>query len=375
MRLIYIASARIPTEKAHGLQIMKMCEALAGAGAEIELWTARRESSVKSDPFAYYGLKARFPIRRFFVLDWFWLPRYLGFGLFELTFALGILAAAALRKDETVYYSRDIMSAAMLSLAGKKIYLELHDIPRSLAGLRLVWKRITGMVAISSGIAAALEKKGFSSSKIKVLRDGFDASLFRSLPKEEARRLLELPAMMRIVIYCGSAEPWKGVYTLLGAARTFKGEAEFYFILAGDKKLAEDFKRKAEKIPHVKILMQRPHSEIPMWLAAADVAVIPNLPGKEISRLYTSPLKLFEAMAAGKPIVASRLPSITEILNDNNSFLFEAGDPVSLASTVKEALRDIERASARGNMAMSKSVNYSWAARAGELVNFIREKA
>ena len=65
MKLLYVANARIPTEKAHGLQIMQNCEALAEAGAAVTLWAARRINTVElrgvADPWAHYGVTRNFP--------------------------------------------------------------------------------------------------------------------------------------------------------------------------------------------------------------------------------------------------------------------------------------------------------------------------
>src|SRR3989338_10217925 len=68
MRLIYIANIRFPTEKAHGIQIMSMCEAFAKNGAEVELVISRR-SKIKEDPFSYYGIKPIFKITRLKTFD------------------------------------------------------------------------------------------------------------------------------------------------------------------------------------------------------------------------------------------------------------------------------------------------------------------
>ena len=85
--LVYITNARMPTEKAHGLQIMKTCEALVRAGHELTLVVPRRRNSIPADPFAYWNIPKLFPIRLLPTLD---LIRYgrLGFLVQAFTFAL-----------------------------------------------------------------------------------------------------------------------------------------------------------------------------------------------------------------------------------------------------------------------------------------------
>ncbi len=69
MKLTYIANIRLPTEKAHGIQIMKMCEAFASEGLEVELFVSNRKTSILDDSYSYYGVKKNFNIRRIFRLD------------------------------------------------------------------------------------------------------------------------------------------------------------------------------------------------------------------------------------------------------------------------------------------------------------------
>ena len=77
MKLLYIANMRLPTEKAHGVQIVQNCEALAAAGAEVTLWAARRVNRLKlhgqQDPWSFYGVARDFKIARIPSLDLHWL--------------------------------------------------------------------------------------------------------------------------------------------------------------------------------------------------------------------------------------------------------------------------------------------------------------
>ena len=69
MKIIYITDARLPTEKAHGLQIMKTCEALVRAGHDVELIAPIRRNHLSDDPFDYYKITTRFPIRKLSSID------------------------------------------------------------------------------------------------------------------------------------------------------------------------------------------------------------------------------------------------------------------------------------------------------------------
>ena len=62
MKLLYLSSVGVPTDWAHGIQIMKMCEAFANIGVQVELVVPRRATAIKSDPFDYYGIRKNFTI-------------------------------------------------------------------------------------------------------------------------------------------------------------------------------------------------------------------------------------------------------------------------------------------------------------------------
>ena len=114
MKLLYIANMRLPTEKAHGVQIVQNCEALAAAGAEVTLWAARRVNRLKlhgqQDPWSFYGVARDFEIGRVPSLDLIWLvpafARRFAFWLQWLSFALLAVLRARFTAAEVVY-SRD----------------------------------------------------------------------------------------------------------------------------------------------------------------------------------------------------------------------------------------------------------------------------
>ena len=86
-KIYYVANIRLPTEKAHGVQIMKMCEAFARRGAVVELVVPNRRTHIAGDPFDYYGVEENFSITRLSVIDSVSLGR-LGFLLETLSFAI-----------------------------------------------------------------------------------------------------------------------------------------------------------------------------------------------------------------------------------------------------------------------------------------------
>src|SRR5258708_24152722 len=110
------------TEKAHGLQIVQMCEAFAQAGADVILVVARRVNSPDmysiTDPWAYYGVTRSFDIRRLFCIDWMWVGRgmeRLAFPVQTVSYTLSLVLWLIFQQAD-IYYSRDPLTLLTLSL-------------------------------------------------------------------------------------------------------------------------------------------------------------------------------------------------------------------------------------------------------------------
>src|SRR5687768_11553111 len=106
MKIKYIANIRLPTEKAHGVQIMKMCEAFALAGADVELIVPRRRSIIHEDPFTYYGVRKNFSITKLFTVDLIGVIPRLGFWVESIFFSLSLILHLRAQKS-AIFYSRN----------------------------------------------------------------------------------------------------------------------------------------------------------------------------------------------------------------------------------------------------------------------------
>jgi glycosyltransferase involved in cell wall biosynthesis len=110
-----------------------------------------------------------------------------------------------------------------------------------------------------------------------------------------------------------------------------------------------------------------PPPDVAAKLRDADVLVLPN-PASALSSAFTSPLKLFEYMASGRPIVASDLPSLREVLADGrNALLFEAGNPQALTAAIRRIKDDPELGARLAAQALADVHGYRWETRAETL--------
>jgi len=104
-------------------------------------------------------------------------------------------------------------------------------------------------------------------------------------------------------------------------------------------------------------------------LAASCIAVLPNRPDPDSA--FTSPIKLFEYMAAGCAVVAADLAPLREVLADDEAAWFRAGDAADLARAMRELAADPVRARGMGERLREKSAAYTWQARAERLRDFL----
>ncbi len=370
--IYYIANVRIPTEKAHGVQIMKTCEAFANNGAEVTLLVPRRFNNLKRDPFEYYQVKKNFTIVRVPTID---LVMFGKLGCFIETAIFSELAVWCIRWctrknwKNKVIYSRDTWPLLNITLLGWKSFWEAHMGSES-GQTKATLKRLTGLVTISSGLRELYEKFGFPAEKIFVSPDAVDLEQFETnTTKYEARQRLGLPMDKKIVMYIGLFDEWKGYRTLLEASELMSDPNIQIAMMGGTDTQIEKLKR---EYPRVNFLGYREYSELPAHQKAADLLVIPNSAKFPISKLYTSPMKLFAHMASGVPILAADVPSIREIVSESEISFFDADNTDDLARAITAVLGN-PTMSARAERAKNKVAAYTWDNRAKGILNFIQK--
>lgn len=363
MNILYIANVRIPTEKAHGIQIMKMCEAFASQ-AHIELVVPNRHSSIKDDPHHYYNVKKNFLITRLFTIDIVSLGP-IGFALQSFSFAVASFFYLRAQPKDSIVYTRDGLIAVVSRLLVRRVIFEAHTIPQSFFS-KLLITRAHKIVSISSGLKSALST--FYRGEIMVAPDGVDLDEFLiSVTKTEAKKGLALDSDLPTVMYVGKLDSWKGYRTLLEASLALKDTAQIV-IIGGDEEPVAKLKA---LYPHVIFKGYLPYRELPRHQHAADILVIPNSAESDLSRMYTSPLKIFAHMTSGVPIVASDLPSIREVLNRENALLVPPDNPTDLATSITTLLTEKDRAVALSKRALQDVLQYSWIKRAKRIISFI----
>ncbi len=364
MKLFYIANIRMPSERAHSVQVMHMCSALVARGVEVTLLVPNR-ATTSADPFVYYGLPPNFLIEKVNVLD---LVRFgtVGFLIESLMFAFRATRRVGREPDALIYTREEL---PLLFLPRLRAFYEAHQIRRSPL-FKWAIGRAKGIIAISQGLTTVLSCQGFPRGRILVAHDGYDASAFEvRVDKREARQRLLLPQDSKIALYIGGLERWKGAEVLCNAEKLLAEHHIKVVVIGGTEAEVERFRT---QYPGVIFLGSRPYRELAVNQQVADVLVIPNSGREQISREFTSPLKLFAHLASKIPIVASRLPSLCEVLSETTAYLVTPDDPRALAEGIARACREADESRAKAEKAEVSARMYSWDARAKAVLEWIK---
>ncbi len=369
MKIIYFANARLPTEKAHGIQIMKMSEAFADLGHDFELVVPARRNFMKEDLFDYYGVKRNFKIRKIFCLDTISFG-LIGFLIQWFSFCLSAMVLFFYRRAN-VFLGRDYLVLTALSFFGKNVCWESHTGQWNFIVSLYAKKLNNKMIVISHGLKNFYISKGVKGENVFVAQDGVDLAQFQiDLSKDQARKKFDFLENNKIVMYTGALGLWKGVATLLEASKMFKSEVQLV-VLGGREREIEKLKI---DYPKVVFLGSKPYKDIPIYQKMADVFVLPNTGKDKISVYFTSPLKLFSYLASGAPSVVSDLPSIREVVSEKEVVFFKPDDPKSLAEGVHKLIYDQELSDRLSKNSMERVKEYTWAKRAYSILRFIHEK-
>lgn len=367
-KIIYIANIRLPTEKAHGIQIMKTCESFAEKGIDVNLVVPRRLNKIKQDPFEYYSVKKNFKITRLPVLD---LVKFgkIGFWIETITFAESIFWFSLLIKGP-IFFTRDEVVAFYLANLKKNVIWEAHMGSKNWFIKRIIKNKIS-IITITNGLKNLYMLSGADERRLLVAPDAVDLEKFKiSISKNEARKMINLPLDKKIFLYAGHLYSWKGADTVAQCSKYLNNEKVLITFVGGTDSDIERFKKSYGSIKNILIIGRKQYKEIPVYMKSADVLLLPNSSKENISRIYTSPMKLFEYMASEAPIIASDLPSIKEILNEDMAYFFEADNPESLASVIENLLRNENEAKMKAKKAYEEVDKYSWQKRADKIISF-----
>lgn len=366
MNIIFATSNDLSKYSADIVYIMEMCNAFSKAGFNTTLCVPQTHLDTEM-LFAYYGVEYPFEVLEINLPEIF-----LGGAICGRGAVFSLLAARRLNKiDNTIIILRDPWLFFIGTVIFKQqCFLDSHkyrcELPLQTLIYRMLVKcgvntRYGRVVCISSTLKKQWERQGIDCTKMVVAHDAVNVNKFNtSIPKSEARKRLGLEYDVPIVAYTGSLIPGKGVDVLVKCANRLP-DISFIIVGGADDNIGQ--LRKHVENENVFFLGHIAPERIPIYQAAADVLALPNTRGSVIDDV-TSPMKLFEYIASERPIVATDMPSVLEILQDNyNALISPAGDDGKLAENIKLLLQNPSLGKQLVNNARISLEKFTWDAR------------
>lgn len=371
MRIVYIAASPVPSHAANSVHVMKMCQALTRAGHAVTLiapeYNRAEDRKPEDDLYGRYGISDPFPVLR--------TPRL-------RPAALGVrvhLAAARfflrrLRPD--LVYTRCLLAADMASRAGYDVIFERHttyidEKPkfRVLFEKLMARNNVRDLVVISQALKDhLLEHFKIPAEKILVFHDGADP-----MPESPASAPFEKKPGRLAGGYIGHLYRGRGI-DVIGAVARMRSEVDFHIVGGRAEELAE-WKKNLSDVGNLYFHGHVPHSETTRFLAAFDFVMAPYQrrlatdSGGDTSG-WMSPLKIFEYMSSGKPVLCSDLPVLREVLEDGRTALLcPPDDPAAWSAAIVRLADDPNLARRLGTTAQAEfSAKYTWQARARDIL-------
>lgn len=365
MRVAYAAAATIPSSRANSIQVMKVCQALKQNGEEVRLYVPGRTVSSWQSLQQLYGLQTEFPIM--------WIPVWKPLRYLDYT-------PRFLREvrewHADLVYTRMLQVARSAALSGVPVLLELHDLPSGRFGLaRLqeflrtpVHKRVVFITRALQQLVEEQLNSDLPEEEVIIAPDGVDLERYANLPQPaEARRQLHLPDRFT-ALYSGSFYRGRGLQTLFELAQKLR-DVQFVWV-GGSSEDVEHWNRQLADggITNVVLTGFVDNAVLPLYQSAADLLLMPydlkvaGSSGGDISQV-TSPMKLFEYMACGRPILTSDLPVLHEVLNPGNAVFCPPDDLESWVGAITALSSDAARRQALAAQALHDVQAYSWRSR------------
>jgi len=388
-KVIYIANARIPTEKGHGRQIAKMCEQFGLVGLDAELWIPTRQNPISQDLFDYYGLKKGFVVKKIKCFDFICFAKYLGplsVFLQNLNFVRKIFFKKI--SSGVIIYTRSQEIAWLAKKRGFKTFYECHEWfgRRKWLMTRFI-KKADGIITTNRFIGQEFVNRGYTENKIFVAPNGVDLDIF-GVDMDKQKALLELFGASdiydklsgkKILVYTGSFKVKgveKGIREILNAMKKINREDLVFLAVGGSGQDIDYYKEMADGLGisnRVYFFGHQNQQKLAIFQQASDILLMP-FPKIAHYEYYMNPLKTFEYMASYRPIIASSLPSLKEYLNDDNCLFCEPGNSDDLAEKIKKLFEDQVLSQRIATRAREDSKHYAWQRRAEKIKDFISRK-
>jgi len=362
--LCYVAEFSLPNNKAYAIHVLKMLNALNEHFISCELIIP-----YKDNKYDYSHLAKSFLLKKQKIYI-----KSIFFNKYQLTFLLRIifsLKAAIYIKKNNIIITRSVITSFFLILLKKTHVLEIHHEFYGLSKFLFINLNFINSKYIRKLICVSKALKNFYKKKTKksiALPDAVDIEFYK---------IKKIPKNIKNIYYIGSFYSGRGIQLIIEIAKILKN---INFILYG---LRNDDSNNLINLPkNIKIFKFIEHSKIPTLLHKADLVLMPySLSHIGIASIknnintvkYASPLKMFEYLASGTPLMASNLPVLKEILkNGYNSIIVKDNNPYSWANEIIKIQKNIKLRKVISMNAIKTAKQNTWNIRAKKILKFFK---
>lgn len=371
MRIAYCTNVRLPSERAHGHQIAQVCDAIARLGHAVTVFHPFRDNVIEQDYWTYYGADRHVQVRALGSYDFIrsrLTPGVLGLWLMNAMLRNALRQVLPAGEFDLAYTRAPALLPALLD-TGIPTVIELHQIPRrNVSAFVRQCNQCRLVVCLTSAMREELRRQGVEDRRMVVEGDAVDLERFRALPpSQEARSAFGLSTDRLVVGYVGRLKTLgmdKGVAVLLHALAHVRQTGRFMgLIVGGPQGDRQEYEALARSLglteSDVCFTGEIPARNVPAAMVACDILAMP-FPDMPHYRTHMSPLKMFEYMAAGRPILTSDLPTIRDVLSEQTAVFCEPGDPVSVVAALDWIAEHPAEAQVRAQAARKVVASHTW---------------
>lgn len=383
MRIAVIAPTYLPARRANTIQVMKMAQAITLLGHQVRVIVPSTNRQGHKEKLEWQQLATHYGLQCEFEVAW------ISVNLRMRRYDYGYHAVQAARKWQVnQIYTRLPQAAVLAAWMGMETIFEVHDLPQGSVGPILFrsYLRAPGarrLVLITNALKKELvHLYGIPDNPpfTLVALDGVDLARYRDIPdSREARRLLNTELDLKIdedrftVGYTGHLYSGRGVSLMVELAERLPSVT--FMLVGGEREDVARLRLEVESRSLENLILTGfiPNARLPSYQAASDVLLMPyqrkvaGSSGGDISK-YLSPMKLFEYMACGRPILSSDLPVFQEVLNKNNAVLIKPEDVDQWVENIEELRSDPDTRKALAIQAKHDVQQYTWEARAERIL-------
>jgi glycosyltransferase involved in cell wall biosynthesis len=378
MNITYISAIDIPSKWAHSIQVMKMAQAFQQTGHEVELISACSfkdwSKDVSASVWEHYGISTPFKLTRLPLSRLVQIEKKRNCGRFSFGYFSALLAK---RKKTDIVYTRNYLAPYWSARLGIPTVAETHSDPDDYYQKQRLYEAtrmdsFKALVTISEILAEGYVKAGVPEEKVVVEQDGVDLSVFSSADEKEIQKVRAhlLNGKRTVALYAGHLYDYKGIPLILEAAGKLPDVS--FVLVGGWDDDVERVRRSAEELglKNLSLTGFVHNNKVPVYLRAADVLLLPYS-GKHHQASTTSPLTLFEYMASSRPIVATNIGNIVNVLRDGrNAILCNPDDAGGFKDAIKKVLSDRGEAGLWAKEAQRDVQIYDWKHRARRILEF-----